>query len=736
MVRLSRLALWGHRHHRVVLAVAALAVIVLSCAAAGLWPRLASGGYWAKGTESSQADRLLAERFGKKAPGLIVLARAPTDVDAPAVRAAGTALTRRIAGTPGVASASSYWTVHDPATRSSDGRGALILVEFAGSEADGVRHAEALLPDLRAWRGPLKLSVTGPAQLTLQVTERSERDLLGVELAVLPVALMALRMVLGSWSAALVLVVPGVAAIAVTCAVLRLLTVWWEITSFAPNLAVALGIGLAVDYGLLVVTRYREELGHRAAVAVAVATAGRTVVFSAVTVALCLSVVVLFPLGFLQSLAWAGIVVVLASGLTALTLLPALLAAAGGRIRPLEGPSARCRGRGPWRSGAPWWVQGQLSQGWLRLASLSTRRPLLMGGAAAVVLAALMVPFGHARFGVADTRILPPGVEVRATAEAIGRQFPVRPESRLTVVFPESGAQPAGRAVEDYARRVSAVPGVRAVTAPAGRYQHGGRVSGGGAPCAEGGRGVPGVCLVIDTRRLPASPGARRVVRDVRAVASPEPRLVTGDAARLADTKAAIGGRLPWALGIAAAGTLVLVFAFTFSVLIAFKALVLSVVSLAASLGAAVLVFQDGRLPFLADRAAVTGSLDIGALMTTTAVAWGLCLDYELFLLSRVQEAYAESGDNDRAVVLGVARTGRLVTTAALIISLTMAALAASAVTSLRMIGTGLIVAVIADATLVRGILVPAVMSLTGPANWWAPRCLARLRPRAGRADV
>ncbi|MGK5640623.1 MMPL family transporter [Streptomyces sp. URMC 126] len=739
---LSRVALRIHRRHRPVLAVAALAVVALSLVSAGLWSRLGHSDYWARGTQAERGRALLADRFHIGSPGLSVLASAGTarDVDTPALRAAGTELTRRVGRAPGVSAARSYWTTGDPALRSRDRHSALILVEFAGDDAEGVRHAKALLPRLRSRDTPLRLQVTGPLELARQVTERSRHDLLVAESAVLPAALAVLGIMFGSWTAALLLLVPALAAIVGTLAVLRLLATFssFGVAPFAPNFAVALGVSLAVDYGLLIVTRYREELAGRPsprdAVAACMATAGRTVLFSAVTVAACLSALLVFPVDFVRSMAWAGIVVVLASGLASVVLLPALLHAAVRRIPPALPTARRAKGsRGAWsvlRRGP----RGVLSRGWLRVALLSTRHPLLLGGACLAVLVLLALPLGHARFGFADERVLPPGTEVRATAATIGRTFSSRVDSRLTVVLPRTDATRDAPAVHSYALRLSALPHVTAVAATTGRYHRGGRTGDGPAACGRAARRTAGTCVVVDTDLGPAAPAASGVLDRVRAVAAPGPRLVTGNTALLADTKAAVGARLPWALGIVAAGTLLLVFAFTAGVLIPFKALVLSAAGLAAGLGIAVYVFQDGAVPFLADPESVPGLLDIGVLMTTAAIAWGLCLDYEVFLLSRIQDAYRDGHGNDRAVVLGVARTGRLVTAAALVVALAMTALAASSVAGLRVMGVSLMAAVVLDATLVRGVLVPAVMALTGRANWWAPAWATRRRAPYGRS--
>ncbi|RJL32738.1 MMPL family transporter [Bailinhaonella thermotolerans] len=1207
---LGAYARWSVRSQGLVLGLAAAATLLLGVFAGGLTDRLSNGHFSATGTQSGEADRLLAERFRAQTPDLVLYARAREPVDAPAIAAAGRDLTRRVERDPGVASVRSLWTGGSADLRSKDGRGALITVDLKGDARATARHAERLVPRVARERGPFTISATGPVWAMVQMIERGKEDQRLAEVVIAPLTVLILLIAFRSVFAAIVPAVIGALAVVGTLAALRLLTHAIPVWAMAPNLATALGFGLAIDYSLFMVTRFREELARGrtvpAAVEESMRVAGRTVLFSAATVALALSGLLVFPVEAMRSLAWTSITLVVLAAAATVLVLPALLAvigtrvnrldpfarlrrtpppsvpAAGGAVplrpfarrpgavglagvltfaavaltrlapspaprprtglgdrlltalrrprparaaaprpavrprpgvagaspngaarppraaprpapavslarsswplalltlvgpasrphvrapraahpggrqsppRPLGPPRGLPRGllrallapgprprppatpprtlrpalpgpppahglpgaatpraprprvplraalaalvpgglvpgarlpgvrvpgprvpgvrvpgvrvpgvrvpgprvpgaaatgipsaaRGPrpapappypdgprhgpippaWRRGTPLsapvadlaprrprspgllgallrpygtaagggaaalsravpessagasargvpgalrrppargpvraalaalvprapvpvtaataatagprravsyaggpgalparaaaagrggadgprparvpaarearagrsaWAREVLgglwrdalgadrrivaaggacaasvlafelvrrarrrrghalagrpgrrrgdgveeSPVWRRIAVEVVGRPAAYGGACAVVLVLLALPFGHARFGVADERVLPADMEAHTTAQRLRHDFERPVDRELTVVLPKGGTDAR---VEGYARWLSAVPDVHSVRTVTGTYVRGARTAG---PAAESrgfaarGSTMIKVAAAVD----PQTTAAARLVENLRELPAPGRRLITGRAAQVADTLSALSGALPYALAIVAGGTLVMLFLFTGGVLVSLKALALGVLSLSASLGAVVFIFQDGNLRGLVGDFTVTGHLEAATLLLAMTIAFGLSVDYEVFLLARIREAYHRTRDHARAVVAGIAGTGRLVTAAALIVAVTTGSLTASSNLLLKMNGLALALAVLVDATLVRGVLVPAFMRLTGAANWWAPEPLARLRRRAGVTEV
>ncbi|MFC7562888.1 MMPL family transporter [Actinomadura namibiensis] len=844
---LAAFARWSVRNRTAVLAASAVTALMLGLLAAGLADRLSNGGFLATGTESARADALLTRGFDATTPDLVLRAAADRPVDSGPVAEAGARLTRHLRGRSGVARVRSYWDGRPAALRATDGRSALLVVDLAGTEADATRTAERLVPDLARRFAPLRVTATGPAWTNVQFIRQGQDDARKAEVVVAPLAVLILVIAFGSVLASLLPVVVGALAVVGTLAALRLLTHAIEISVFAPNLATALGFGLAIDYSLFIVTRFREELARGLPVGEAVvrsmATAGRTVVFSACTVGLAVSGLFVFPVALLRSLAWAVITVVALAAAATILVLPALLAALGTRVNDLD-PFARLRRRaagagrrravraarrlvlaggatavaldllpacrrrpavgagGPARAalaqalvralarrpltaggaaavllGGPGWaiaricgfgrrVAEQESLLWRRVALAAVRRPVALGGGCAVLLLMLTLPFLHVRFGIADERILPVGAEAHATARQIRRDFTRQVDRDLHVVLPGLDAARPGdrRDLADYARRLAALPQVVAVQTATG--VHPGRAGSEAEPRSESrsaksrsakSRGKPrhaksrgdagararkerarsfasrgATLVVVSGRPDPQSRAAGRLLERVRAEPAPGRRLVSGRTAQVNDTLTAMGRALPAAVAVIAVSTVVLLFLFTGGILVSVKALLLGALSLTASCGAIVAIFQDGRLRGLVGDFALTGHLEAITLVLTLTVAFGLSMDYEVFLLSRIREHHRATGDHDGAVVTGIATTGRLVTAAACVIALTTGSLVLSSNTVLKMNGLGLALAVLVDATLVRGVLVPAFMRLTGPANWWAPAPLARLHRRLG----
>ncbi|MEU3878029.1 MMPL family transporter, partial [Streptomyces sp. NPDC029704] len=730
----------------------ALCLVALAAAVGGhgVGERLAPGGWTPADAPSSRADAFLATRFGAGQPHLVLVATAPQGVDAPAATREGRALSDRLARDPRTAWVRGYWPHSLAELRSRDGRSAAVAVRFRGDEKAVLAAAKAITARESGRAGALRVSVTGEAALSAEMERLSTRGAMIAEIVIAPLVLLIMLWVFGSLVAALLPVAVGAFAVVTTTALLRLLSEVTTVSVFVLNIATALGFGLAVDYCLLMVSRYREELAAgaspvRAAERV-LATAGRAVACSATTVAAALGALLVFPLPLTRSLALGGAAVALCSAAGALVLLPVLLVLLGERVNRYD-LFAR------WRRGADRTVaEGR----WYRLAMWVTRRPAAVALGTLLLLGLLAAPGAQARFGMYDDRILPPSSPVARASQRLRTGFAGDGDSAASVVLPGvrvagPGAAPpvqeraaraarpaparATAAVDAYARRVSLLPGVRQVSTATGVYR-GGRHVGSGGPWAAGFTGPAGTWLRVTPSAASAlSPDGRLLTQRLRGEPAPtRAALVGGPGALLTDTEDALGTRLPAAVALTVAATLVLLFVYTRSVLVPLKAVLLNALSLAATFGVIVAVFQQGRLEALLGplHGPPTTDVIIPAVMFCTA--FGLSMDYEVFLLSRILEEHRRGTPTRTAVAVGLQRTARLFTSAALVFAVVMASLAACDLVMLQLMGFGLAVAVLLDCTLVRALLVPAVMSLAGRANWW-PAARRRSGPGApGRA--
>lgn len=718
------------RRPRLVL-LAALVFLVLSAVfGAGATGRLKSQGYDDPRSESSRAARLLAEHAGA-APNLVLVARTRTGtVDDPAARSAGEALTARLAAEPHVSGVTSYWSAPPGAgLRGRDGRAAMLVAHLDGEGERLGERARRLSEELGTPAGAagqaLSVHVGGTAVVDAELQDVSESDLKRAEAVVLPGTLVLLVLVFGSVVAAALPLLIGVLAIAGTLLVLSLLGGVTDVSVFALNLTTALGLGLGIDYGLLVVSRFREELaaGHtpREAAVRTVRTAGHTIGFSAATVAAALATLLVFPPYFLRSFAYAGIAVVAIAAVSAMTVLPALLCLLGERVNAWPVP---------WRRRAR---SGARSRLWEGLARIVVRRPLLAALPVIGLLLVLAAPFAHAGFATPDDRALPVTSAARQTGDLVREGFDPQGASALTVVV--SGAvSPSERA--DYALRLSQLPQAARVTGPGVGFRQGlPEPAPGPAPGAEPAGAGPQTLSVVPLAD-PRSSAAQRLVREVRATPGPAGAsvLVGGPSAVLVDAKATVGARLPLALYLIALTTFGLLLGFTRSLLLPLKAIALNALSLAAVLGAMVWVFQSGHLRNLLGF--TPGPLSTTMPVLLFCIVFGLSVDYEVFVLARIKEAHEAGEDNAGSIVTGISRTGGIVTTAGALLAFTLLSFGTSQVSLLQFFGIGAGFGVLLDATLVRGVLVPALMRLAGAWNWWAPwpvtagRPASRPRPR------
>jgi RND superfamily putative drug exporter len=752
---LERLGRFLLRRRWAVLA-ATLAVVV----AAGVFggsaiTRLKSGGFDDPDAESTRAAEVLRDEFGTGDPNLVLLVTAKGgQVDDPAVAAAGEALTRRLAAEPDLAQVVSYWASDAPALKSTDGGQALILGRITGDEEDLDERAAAITGAYARDDPLLQVQVGGQAQVFREVGEQVESDLARAEAIAVPITLLLLVLVFASAVAGALPLAVGGFAIVGTLLVLRVLAEVTDVSIYALNLTTALGLGLAIDYSLFIVSRYREELhaGREPADALVVTmgTAGRTVLFSAATVAVSLLALLVFPLYFLRSFGYAGIAVVALAAVGALVVLPALLAVLGRRVNRFPLPVFRRRAAAAAagvQSGATASLPEPRTQPgtgfWHRIATSVMRRPVPVALAVVAFLVLLGTPFLGVRFGLPDDRVLPASAEGRQVAEAVRANFATDESSALSVVAPGIGDPAAHLAeIDGYASALSRLDGVERVDALTGSYADGARLQG---SLAAGADAVPpegrrfaaadGTWLSVVPSVEPYSAAGEDLVAAVRGLDAPLGAQVTGPSAQLVDTKASLFGNLPAAGAIIALVTFALLFLMTGSVVIPVKALVLNLLSLTAIYGAMVYVFQDGHLAGLLGFTP-TGTIDTSMPVLLFCIAFGLSMDYEVFLLSRIKEEHDRTGDTVASVAAGLERTGRIVTTAAALLAIVFIAFATSEVSFLKLFGVGTALAILVDATLIRALLVPAFMRLAGRANWWAPAPLRRLHARVGLREA
>jgi RND superfamily putative drug exporter len=725
----------GHfivRRRRTVLVATLLGLVLAIVIGGGVFGRLRSGGFDDPGSESVRAADELEAEFDTGGAELVVIVTADDGgVDTPAVAAAGMTLTDELADRDGVDDVASYWSLGSPEQlRSADGDRALILMRFPGGEDDADRSTAVtgVIEDLhdREIDG-VTLELAGEEAVFAQVGETIEGDLARAEMIAIPLTLLLLLFVFGGVVAAGLPLLVGVVSVFGAFLVLFGVSQFTSVSIFSINLITALGLGLAIDYSLFIVSRFREELALGRSVDDAVVrtveTAGRTVAFSAMTVAVSLSALLIFPLYFLRSFAYGGIGVIIVAMVVSAVALPALLAVLGHRVDSLRLFKRR----------EPKVGEG----GWHRLAVAVMKRPVTVALVGVALLLFLGLPFLRVEWGVPDARVLPESNEARAASEVLADGFGSA-EADAFPIIATGGIDDA--AIEAYAAVVSSVDGVARVDSAVGRFVDGAMVAPADpslaqfAPAASTSGDATWFNVVPAVE--PISVEAETMIADVRSLDAPFAEVAVGGAsAGFVDSRQAIFSRVPLAALLIVLATFALLFMMFGSVLVPFKAIVLNILSLTATFGMMVWVFQDGNGSGLLDFTA-TGLTDISMPILMFCVAFGLSMDYEVFLLSRMKEEYDRTGDNDLAVATGLEKTGRLVTSAALLLSITFFAFATSDVTFIKLFGLGLAIAVLVDAFIVRSLLVPSLMKLAGDWNWWAPAPMRRFHDRFGISET
>ncbi|NUR98675.1 MAG: MMPL family transporter [Kribbellaceae bacterium] len=692
-----------YRRRRLVLALTGVFVVLGLAWGTGVFGSLANGGFDAPDTEAANAVKTIEQNVGRTGTDVIVLYRSPSSTVAdPAFRQS---VEHHLAALPSadVTGVATYWTTKSPAFVSKDQHSTYAVLTLAGATPeDRLDTFHKISDQVRSQAQGLDTKVGGEVAVFDEVNTQTEHDIVKAESISTPIVLVLLVVVFGGLVAASLPLFVGALAILGAFVLLRGLSAITDVSIFSINIVTMIGLGLAIDYALFIVTRFREELARgndvETALTATMATAGRTVVFSGVTVGVAISSLALFPVMFLKSMAYGGAAAVAIAMIAALTALPALLAVLGHRVDNL-------------RIFKPRKASGSGHGAWYRLAHSVMRRPVRYVVVLVPVLLDLGIPFLNAQLGGVDHRSLPAGATSRTVTETLQRDFPGAGGSDIYVAVRVSSDPSV--VLAPYIAQLKQVRDVEDVRL--GGYAH----------------GVASV--VVHTHYTGQELPARDVVRGVRAVPAPSGTSVQvgGETAAVIDLLHVLRERAPYMAGFIVIVTFVLLFVAFGSFVLPLKALLMNVLSLSAAFGAMVWIFQEGHLSgFLSFTPA--GFLDATNPVLLFAVLFGLSMDYEVFLLSRIREEYDRTGDNTQAVALGLQRTGGIITSAALLLIIVVAAFSTSGIVFVKMIGVGLVIAIALDATIVRALLVPATMRLLGRANWWAPGPLARWWQRNG----
>jgi RND superfamily putative drug exporter len=660
--------------------------------------RLDSGGYSDPKSDSYKVYEYLTEELKISEPAVVIIVDSgSTDVTDPSVAQKGVALEKKIAQEEGVTKTLSFWTSGGEATlKSADGKAAYILV-YGDGEAFTPESQELGKVMQQKYDGSyegLTLYAGGVGVVGHAITKKISDDLKIAELISIPLTFILLVLVFGALAASAMPLIVGVAAILGAFFILYLFTLFTTVSIYALNLTTGMGLGLGIDYALLMVNRFREEL-HRGkniedSIVTTMATAGKTVFYSGMTVLVTLLSLTFFPLPFLQSFGYAGVSVVALAVIGALFGLPPIMAILGDRID-----------KGVVRKSA---ITPKEDGRWAQTARLVMKRPVSAVLVSLVILGVMAAPITGIKFSQGDSRMLPADNKAAFATALQSERFPGQTGTPIEIIIIDG----ADKLVEinTYTQKLGQTAGIVGVVPPA----------------------VIGkdVRVVAYQAMLPRTPESQELIQNVRSIESPEGTLVGGVAADYTDSQNGISRTLPWALGWIVLSVLVLIFVFTGSIILPIKAVILNFLSLGAAMGVLTWVFVDGNLQWLVGSFTVTGTLDTSIVILIAVVVFGLSMDYELFLLSRIREEHLAGKSNVESVAVGLQRSARIITAAAVLLAVVFGAFVTSGVTSIKTMGFGVALAVMLDATIVRGLLVPALMRLFGENNWWAPKWMQR----------
>ena len=687
------------RRSKVVLIVFTIAILGAGGIGSLAFNKLDSGGYSDQSSDSAKAATYLTEKFGVVEPiAVLVVDAGNKAVDDPEISQAAIALEKKIAQVPGISKTLSFWSTGGaPGMKSTDGKAAFLFAyaNLKATDFDQLGSIGAQIQEeFDGANGALTVYASGAGVITHAINHKIEKDLLLAESIAIPLTFLLLAFVFGALVASAMPLVVGISAILGAFLIIYIFTLFTNVSIFALNLITGLGLGLGIDYALLMVNRFREELHAGKSVEDSIITtvnsAGKTVFYSGLTVLVTLSALIFFPLDFLKSFGYAGVSVVSLAVLGALIPLPAIMALLGHRI---DKGVVRKSGITPKEDGR-----------WAHTARNVMRRPVPVVIGSLLVLGIFAAPVTNIAFAQVDSRVLPKSDPAAIAAAKILDKFSGFEGSPIEVVIPNGVGREAQ--VNTYLAEVSKVDGVARIS-PIETYGSDLRIQ-------------------VIPSKASRSLAAEQIIHDIRDIPSPTKTLIGGAAADFTDSQDGIARTLPWALGWIAFWVMILIFIFTGSIILPIKAVLLNVLSLLATLGVITWIFIDGHLKWLVGDFTVTGTLDTGTIILVAVVVFGLSMDYELFLLSRIREEHIAGKSNIESVAVGLQRSARIITAAALLLAVVFASFMISGVTSIKMLGFGVALAVILDATLVRALLVPALMRLFGERNWWAPKALRR----------
>jgi RND superfamily putative drug exporter len=692
----------GHllvRRSKVVLIVFTIAILGAGGIGSLAFSKLDSGGYSDLSSDSAKAATYLTEKFGVVEPvAVLVIDSGNKPVDDPEISQAAIALEKKIAQVPGISRTLSFWSTGGAqGMKATDGKAAFLFAyaNLKGTDFDKLGNIGAQIQEeFDGPSGALTVYASGSGVITHAINHKIEKDLLLAESIAIPLTFLLLAFVFGALVASAMPLVVGVSAILGAFFIIYLITLFTNVSIFALNLITGLGLGLGIDYALLMVNRFREELHAGKSVEESIITtvnsAGKTVFYSGLTVLVTLSALIFFPLDFLKSFGYAGVSVVSLAVLGALIPLPAIMALLGHRI---DKGVVRKSGITPKEDGR-----------WAHTARNVMRRPVPVVIGSLLVLGIFAAPISNIAFAQVDSRVLPKSDPAAIGAAKILERFNGFEGSPVEVVIPNGVGRETQ--VDKYLAEVAKVDGIARIS-PIETYGSDLRIQ-------------------VIPSKASRSLAAEQIIHDIRDIPSPTGTLIGGAAADFTDSQDGIARTLPWALGWIAFWVMILIFVFTGSIILPIKAVLLNALSLLATLGAITWIFIDGHLKWLVGDFTVTGTLDTGSVILVAVVVFGLSMDYEIFLLSRIREEHLAGKSNIESVAVGLQRSARIITAAALLLAVVFASFMISGVTSIKMLGFGVALAVILDATLVRALLVPALMRLFGERNWWAPKALRR----------
>lgn len=717
----------GHfvvRHRKSIVAFYLVFIVISGAIGTGVFKNVKSQGYDNPNSESAKVDNLLRDEFKVRDASVVFIIDTPTGAtDDSSVKFVSN-LATQLASEPNVETVVTYWTAGKPDSMlSKDGKATVVSIYF-DRELDpelASNSAGDLQKKYDGTRDGNRIYVAGLQTVYYSINNYIKEDLVKAESIAIPLNILMLLIIFGTAIAAGLPMIVALGSVFGSFLTLFAISQATDISVFSLNLITGLGLGLGIDYALLIVNRYREELhaGHdvESSVAKAVATAGRTVFFSGLAVMLVLASMVLFPQYFLKSFAYAGISVVLFAILASIFALPAVLGLLGHKVDKWKV-----------RKGA---LVTKEAGAWSVVARTVMRRPLTFILSATALLSLLALPAANVKFGQVDDRVLPPSSDISVAAEVSRTRFDGQAATPIEILLPKSST--SSDQVKTIAQQIGSLDGVVSVLSPTTFTKHGQTVDL-PAPVATQ-ENANYFRLSAVSENGPRQSTSVELLKQIRNLDLPEGRQIGGASAIYVDSQAGISDHLPQVIGWLALATFIVLFMYTGSILLPIKAVLLNLASLAATLGLITYVFQEGNLKWLVGDFTVTGVIDTSTLVLVAVVAFGLSMDYELFMLSRIKEEHDNGANTEDAVSFGLQRSGRIISAAAILIALVFITFITSGVTSIKMLGLGTAFAIILDATIVRAILVPALMRVAGKWNWWAPKPLAKFHARFGITD-